>query len=164
MNVGILGIDPGSHGGFSIVDLTGTMRHAYSFKNYTEYELVEFVKSLKETNDIMGWQTRAYIEQVHAMPRDGKVQAFSFGRNYGFWLGILTTLKIGYVEIPPANWQAALKMRVRGLEYRDKKRAIKIAAQKLYPELNLTLDTCDGVLIAEYGRRCIVAERKAVKG
>ena len=43
-------------------------------------------------------------------------------------------------------------------KYGEKKKALKEIAQKRFPELNLTLDTCDAALIAEYGRRCLLYE------
>jgi len=157
----ILGIDPGQHGGFSIVKLNGDHRAAYAYNKQTLPEIVDTLRAIKETNDLLGFKTLAFIEEVHSMPKDGKASAFSFGQNYGAWLATLISLKIGYKEIPPGQWQAGLKLRVRGMEYRDKKKALKEKAQKLFPDLNLTLDTCDAALIAEYGRQVTLAERKA---
>lgn len=161
----ILGIDPGAHGGYCFKFLDGTDNKTFAFNKQTPAEIVKTIENYIDTmRFINGIESiTAFIEEVHTMPHDGKVSAFSFGKNYGWWLGVLTSLKIPIIEIPPAKWQAGLKLRVRGLEYRDKKKALKEAAQKRFPDLNLTLDTCDAALIAEYGRQIILAERMAAK-
>ena len=158
MRVGIIGIDPGAHGGMSFVSLDGAERKAYSFAKLTYHDIVNLLIEY----DLM-YSLTVFIEEVHAMPKDGKVQAFSFGRNYGILLGILTALKISRTDVLPAKWQSYLKLRVRGLEYRDKKRALREEAIKRFPSLNPTLDTCDALLIAEYGRQVLIAEEKAVR-
>lgn len=162
--VRILGIDPGAHGGFCFRDT----RHesyidVYSYNKLTPHDIAGIIKVEKDITRICGNQIKAYIEEVHSMPRDGKASAFSFGKNYGMWLGILTALGIPYEEVLPVKWQSALKLRVRGLEYSKKKKALKEIAQKRFPDLNLTLDTCDAVLIAEYGRQVILSECNKAK-
>lgn len=155
----ILGIDPGQHGGFCFTSLDGNSRTVYSFNKMTLPEIAQEIAFQKSAMRIYGNRLVAYIEEVHSMPKDGKVQAFSFGKNYGMWLGILMAVGIETHEVLPAVWQSGLKLRVRGLEYKQKKKVLKESAQKLFPDLNLTLDTCDAVLIAEYGRRCMLYEQ-----
>ncbi len=161
----VLGIDPGIHGGYCLKHLDGSDNTTFAFSKQTSADIVKTLKDyINATRFIVGVNSvTAFIEEVHSMPHDGKVSAFSFGKNYGWWLGVLTTLGIPIIEIPPVKWQAALKLRVRGLEYRDKKKALKEAAQKRFPDLNLTLDTCDAALIAEYGRQLILSERMTAK-
>lgn len=160
--VRILGIDPGQHGGFCFMELNGQIE-PYAFNRLTQFDIATKIINEKLLAQMFGDSIIAFIEQVHSMPHDGKASAFSFGKNFGLWLGVLTALKIPYYEIPPMTWQAGLKLRVRGKEYREKKKALKEAAQKYWPEYNITYDTCDAILIAEYGRRKLLAERKAAK-
>lgn len=157
MRIGIIGIDPGAHGGMSFVSLDGAERKAYSFAKMNYHDIVNLLIEYDLTYDLS-----AYIEEVHAMPKDGKVQSFSFGKNYGILLGLLTALKIPRIDVLPAKWQSYLKLRVRGLEYREKKKALRDEAIKLFPKLSPTLETCDALLIAEYGRRMQLEERKLV--
>ncbi len=158
----ILGIDPGQHGGFCVTSLDGSTRYVVSFNRVTLPEISTQIRVLKQRMAIFNDRIVAFIEEVHSMPKDGKVQAFSFGKNYGFWQGVLISNGIEIHEVLPAKWQSALKLRVRGLEYSQKKKALKEIAQKRFPDLNLTLDTCDAALIAEYGRQIILSEyRKA---
>lgn len=151
----IIGIDPGSHGALSLVSLDGINRTAYGFSKYTEHDIANIIR---EQKDFYGFTLKAYIEEVHSMPRDGKVQAFSFGKNYGFWLGLLTGLEVPYYPIIPLKWQSALRLKVRGLDYKEKKNALKANAQRMFPQLNPTLETCDSLLIAEYGRQVTLSE------
>lgn len=151
----IVGIDPGSHGAISFVSLDGLYRKVFGFSKYTEYDIKDLII---EHRDFLGYEFKAYIEEVHAMPRDGKVQAFSFGKNYGFWIGLLTGLGVPYQTVIPLKWQSVLKLKVRGLEYKQKKNVLKANAQRLFPQLKPTLETCDSLLIAEYGRQITLKE------
>lgn len=158
--VRILGIDPGQHGGFCFRDTEDDeYMNFYAYNKLTVRDIVGIIECEKETCRICGIPIKAFIEQVHSMPHDGKASAFSFGKNFGMWLGIITALKLPCYEIPPAAWQAGLKLRLRGKEYREKKKALKEIAQKYWPQYNITYDTCDAILIAEFGRRKIIEEK-----
>jgi len=154
----IIGIDPGTHGALSVVNLTGDKREVYAFSKHTDHDLRIILEDLAALYDC-----RAYLEEVHAMPRDGKVQAFNFGNNFGFWRGLLTGLKIPYESVIPLKWQNGLKLKLRKLEYRQKKNALKGYAQQWFPDLKPTLDTCDALLIAEYGRRSILEQKRLAR-
>lgn len=156
--IGILGIDPGSHGAMCFVRLDGLARRVHPFSRITMAEVANLIEIYSMTHDLI-----VYIEEVHSMPKDGKVQAFSFGKNYGTLLGIITALRVPRVDVLPAKWQSELKLRVRGLEYRDKKRALKAEAEKRFPWLSVTLDNCDALLIAEYGRQKELHEQELAK-
>jgi len=159
----IIGIDPGSHGAISFVSLDGKFRKVYGFSKYTMYDIRNIITELR---DILGYRIndmKAYIEEVHAMPRDGKVQAFSFGKNYGFWIGLLTGLEVPYQTVIPLKWQNGLRLKVRGLEYKQKKNELKANAQRLFPNLSPTLETCDALLIGEYGRQITLQEMRAAR-
>lgn len=153
----IIGIDPGGHGAIAFTSLDGSYRSAHAFSKNTEYDIKSLIL---EHRDFMGYDLKAYIEEVHSMPRDGKVQAFSFGKNYGFWLGLLTGLGVPYYPVIPLKWQSGLKLKLRGLEYKQKKKVLKGHSQRLFPSLNPTLDTCDALLISEYGRQITLSEKK----
>ena len=151
----VIGIDPGGHGGISCVDLDGGNRRVWGFSKYTEYDIRDIILTQR---DILSCDLTAFIEEVHSMPKDGKVSAFAFGKNYGFWIGLLTGIGVAYHTVIPLKWQSGLRLKLRGLEYRQKKNALKSAAQRIFPELSPTLETCDALLIGEYGRRGILNE------
>lgn len=153
----IIGIDPGVHGALSFVTTDGVNRSVHSFDKNTPHDIRDLII---EKRDFLGCNLKAYIEEVHSMPGDGKVQSFSFGKNYGFWLGLLTGLEIPYYTVIPLKWQSALKLKVRGLEYKKKKNELKANAQRLFPNLKPTLETADALLIAEYGRQITLNDIK----
>jgi hypothetical protein len=87
-----LGIDPGgSSGAWAIIDGNEFIVAAGTFSN------VAFLKGYKVI--------KACIEQVHAMPGQGVTSMFSFGQNYGTWLGALEALGIPYIMCTPGKWQ-----------------------------------------------------------
>ncbi len=156
----VLGIDPGGLGAMCLTSLDGSQRKVFAYSKYTPHDIAEV---LKFTGEIQGDEIECFIEDVHSMPNNGKKQAFSFGKNFGFWLGLLTGLNIPYNTVLPIKWQNVLKVRARGLEYKQRKNALKECAQRLFPKLNPTLETCDAILIAEYGRRVIVERKRAAR-
>ncbi|UKI40519.1 MAG: hypothetical protein L6V95_10050 [Candidatus Melainabacteria bacterium] len=73
----VIGIDPGKHGAISFASLNGDFRKVFGFSKYTEHDIKNIILEHKE---FLGYKLTAFIEDVHAMPKDGKVQAFSFGK------------------------------------------------------------------------------------
>lgn len=92
----------------------------------------------------------AVIEAVHAMPRDGAVQAFSFGRSRGVIEGTVAALEIPTTLVDPAVW----KRQMRVTADKDVSRA---RASQLFPACVLlwTAKSHDGraeaALLALYG-------------
>lgn len=54
---------------------------------------------------LIGDGLRIGVENVHAMPKDGAVGAFSFGTNFGIILGVLGALKLPYEYVQPPTWK-----------------------------------------------------------
>jgi hypothetical protein len=52
----------------------------------------------------------ALIEEVHAMPNDGGVQAFAFGRSYGVVLGVLAAQGIVVKTVRPSVWKSLMNL------------------------------------------------------
>jgi len=146
----ILGIDPGENGGFAFISTSGDHYPCLvEFKTNTRKDIAQIVKYYS----LLGPCT-CFIEKVHAAPRQGVSSTFTFGKNYGFWLGILTVLEISFEEVSPQTWQGCLGFKSpRGATYNDRKRLLKQRAEQLYPSVPISLGTADAVLIAEYGRR-----------
>ena len=136
-----IGIDPGKSGG--VCATTGTMTTTTKCPT-TVADMVKLLSTVAE----MGTRPMAIIEAVHSMPRQGVVSTFTFGTNYGQWLGILASLKIPYMQVTPHSW-----MKTFGAMPKDKpkrKHHLKHLAQQRYPNLHITLATADAVLIAHY--------------
>ena len=138
----ILGIDPGQKGGLAVVDgAIGGMPFAIKMPE-TRKDICEMIQ---------GWKTSilcAYIEDVHAMPKQGVSSTFKFGRNLGTLEGILAALDIPMEHVTPQKWQQAL-----GCLSKGNKNVTKAKAQELYPSLKITHNVADALLIATYGYR-----------
>lgn len=172
-----IGIDPGIAG--AVCELDSTTRTVRFFdtpivqvksgktmKNMLNIpECVALLRALSE-----GGNVKATIEKVSPMPgmpgrsfaaaNPGKPQgmgvtsAFSFGKGYGIWLGILSALAIPFEEAHPLTWKKTM-MADMGKE----KDASRVKAMQLYPATasGLTLKKhhgrADALLLAEFGRR-----------
>lgn len=136
-----IGIDPGKSGAIAIM---APNQKPQSIKlDATESDVFDFVASFDLTN------AKAIIEKVHSSPQMGVVSAFTFGKSYGFLLGVLTCQRISYQEITPQKWQKAMGCLTKG-----DKNVTKRKAQQLWPHLKITHANADALLIAEYCRTC----------
>jgi len=139
----IIGIDPGAYGAATLMSMDGVIVDVIEFSKNTESEICDcFIKFAQEE------KTFAYIENVHAMPKQGVSSTFKFGRGYGFLIGVLTALKIPYEKVTPNTWQKYLSCQSKG-----NKNITKTKAQQLFPKQKITHAVADAILIAEYGRR-----------
>ena len=92
------------------------------------------------------------MERVWARTTNAVRAAFSYGTNYGQWLGITACHEVKMNTVIPVEWikwvgcPKALKRDVR-------KRWLKKKAGELYPKVNkLTLATSDAILITHYAK------------
>ena len=95
---------------------------------------------------------RLLMERVWARPTNAVRAAFSYGTNYGQWLGIAASNEVKMNTVIPAEWirwigcPKALKSVIR-------KRWLKEKAQELYPDIKrVTLKTSDAILIVHYAK------------
>lgn len=141
-----LGIDPGASGGIAVLAADGSVMSAFKMPE-TDRDLFDVLVAVQRP-------AVALLERVHAMPKQGVSSTFMFGVGYGRLRMGLTAAKIAWEEVTPRVWQAAL-----GIAKRDKagdesktafKNRLKAKAQQLYPGENVTLATCDALLIATF--------------
>lgn len=145
-----IGIDPGISGGCAIITDAEQVIDTFAWSTARDAadrirEAVGIYPTL-----VMPWNdTKALLEQVSAMPKQGVSSTFKFGTNYGTWIGILSTLGISFETLRPHVWMA-------GLGLRGKKRdpwASRRRAQELYPQVKVTHAIADALLLAEVCRR-----------
>ncbi|MFQ6105415.1 MAG: hypothetical protein ACE5OP_14165 [Candidatus Glassbacteria bacterium] len=55
-----------------------------------------------------------FMEQVHAMPKQGVVSMFSFGQGFGIWLGILACHRVPYELVAPQRWKREMLADIPG--------------------------------------------------
>ena len=136
-----IGIDPGNSGG--ICATTGRI----SICDKTPGTVADMAKLMLSVLD-MGTRPMVVIESVHSMPGNSGRSMFTFGTNYGQWLGILASLHIPYIQVPPTTWMRTFGAMPKARTAR--KNHLKHLAQQRYPDLHITLATADAVLIAHY--------------
>ena len=143
-----IGIDPGASGGLAVIDARGQMKAFKCPKSSEEMALLFEVAMGNTAPD----KIRLLMERVWARPTNAVRAAFSYGTNYGQWLGIAASHEIKMNTVIPIDWikwvgcPKALKRDVR-------KRWLKEKAGELYPKVNkLTLATSDAILITHYAR------------
>lgn len=146
----VIGIDPGASGGIVCLSDGGVARILSVHKMpETERDIVELLETWKRPRF-------AFLEKVGAMPGNGVAGMFKFGMSYGFLRGVLTALAIPFEDVTPQKWQAEMRCMSKG-----DKNVTKAAAQRLWPDVKWTHATADAALIAEYGRRHLVATGRA---
>ena len=133
-----LGIDPGITGAFALIDTDG------------EYIVHDFDGEQLLAELLLPIQF-AVIEQVHAMPGQGVVSMFNFGKNYGWYQGLLTALRIPYALVTPATWKKGVVFPTDGAT--PKERSLTVA-RRMFPKANLKAKShhnrADALLLARY--------------
>ena len=144
----LIAIDPGKSGGIA-------WRMAYGTRAIpmpaTEPDIAQ---KLKEIYYHLNKPT-VLIEEVGGYigrPQPGSAM-FTFGRNFGFLLGVLTSLGARIVLVRPQKWQGFLGLGKSEGDRTKWKNKLKQKAQNLYPNLDITLSTSDALLILEYGAK-----------
>ncbi len=137
----IIGIDPGKSGAATILSQSGEVIDIIDFNKCTEREIVEGLREHSE-------EPFAYIEKLHSIRIAGKTPNFNLGYSYGGLCWTLLALKIPFERILPAFWQKKLGCLSKG----DKK-ITRAKAGELFPNIVVTHNIADSLLIAEYGRR-----------
>jgi hypothetical protein len=141
----VMGIDPGASGAAALY-ISGCSVEVFRFKNKSWPEVVSAFHHFN------AWKIDyTFIEAVAAMPKDGAHNAFTFGENTGIVKGILHCLDIRFNEVHSQKWQRHFGLGAKFISKTARKNAQKEKAQKLFPQLKVTLDTADCLLITKYG-------------
>ena len=143
-----IGIDPGAGGGIAVIDEEDNIK-AYKCPQSSEDMALLFEVLIGDTPPE---NIRLLMERVWARPTNAVRAAFSYGVNYGQWLGVASSHEIKMNTVIPTEWirwigcPKALKSVIR-------KRWLKEKAQELYPEIKrVTLKTSDAILITKYAK------------
>tara|TARA_R100001443_G_scaffold111151_1_gene123713 strand:+ start:750 stop:1283 length:534 start_codon:yes stop_codon:yes gene_type:complete len=142
-----LGIDIGKAGGIAMI----------SYKDNEEtVSCMKFSKNLYEVDSILKVAKDAFsldrihclVEHVHAFPKQGVVSMFSFGQNLGQWEGMLTSNEISYDYVQPKTWM--IDYVELGKPKKERKRLLLGKAKELFPNIKVTFNVSDALLIADY--------------
>lgn len=141
----VVGVDPGASGGIAVVSKDGVK--AIKMPS-TDTDILKAMQSIAADYDCV-----AFLEEVQAMPSDGRTSAFVFGVNYGALRMALVAAKIPHHLVRPNVWCGRMGLKRKKDESITKwKNRHKAMAQRLYPTVTITHAVADSLLIAEYGR------------
>tara|TARA_B100000519_G_C14217876_1_gene425959 strand:+ start:807 stop:1346 length:540 start_codon:yes stop_codon:yes gene_type:complete len=153
--VTIVGIDPGKNGGVAIINI----------KDYTEKvevfrcpkDVGAMAMELSESLPLNGdrYNMYCFMEHVHAFPGQGVVSTFSFGQNLGQWEGILASQDIPVEYVAPRKWMDIYSTPSK-LTRRMRKRYLRDQAEIIYPNIKMTFNISDALLIANYGKQTLL--------
>jgi crossover junction endodeoxyribonuclease RuvC len=139
-----IGIDPGKSGGIAIIS-----DEIYTYP-YSDAALISTAKQASTEKRVC-----VCVEKVNAMPGQGVVSMFNFGKSAGFIEGVLQAFKIPYQLVPPQTWKKEFSLN------KEKGKSAEVC-RKLFPGVNLyATERCkkehdgmtEALLMAEYARR-----------
>ena len=159
-----IGIDPGKDGALAILGY----RDAPVVVPFDEREYAKWLRKLyflfpyplqEPGKPVEPCQIFCVVEHVNAMPGQGVTSCFSFGRNFGFILGLLAAFGLPFELVRPQKWKKEFSCTS------DKNTSIEVA-RRLFPYVDLRRTPqcrkphdgiCEALLMAEYARRQHVA-------
>lgn len=143
-----IGIDPGKQGAMAVI--TDEKTEVFITPCSPDYDIWKMHMTLKTYSSS---KTFAVLERAQAMPGQGTVSMFEFGRGYGLWLALLTVNYIPFQVVHARTWTKSL---LEGSPGEGKQRNLA-AALKLFPKWHPTKKKeegySDALLLAEYARR-----------
>jgi hypothetical protein len=156
----IIGIDPGAKGAFvTLVPIGNTEPrwgiaeiHHYGASSGWQNNISLAAGALRQIHHKTGGLSVAILEQVHSRPRDGHVGAFSFGQNYGQWLGMLYALQIPIILAPPDVWTAVMGLTLDKTEHRRRAATLWPSEARRFRKVSDD-GVADAALLALYGTR-----------
>ena len=134
-----LGIDPGVNGASCLI-------------KDDRISVKDFDKGHIGHNLYPYYNVRCWIERVWGSPNQSPQTAFSFGKNYGYWLGRLEYSGIKFDEVTPYEWQSQFISNFSSKSYKQKKKDLHQLCIKELEKNNFSIKVnqkqADAVLIA----------------
>ena len=167
----LIGIDPGLNGAIALIgkesanvwDMPTMPKVAGNGNQVDPYELADIIVSCIQVG-----ATGVIIEKVHAMPQQGGVSNFSFGKSLGIVEGVVGAMEVLLEadhkhlivrHVTPQEWKKAA-----GLIKKDKD-ASRLKALEIWPRLKRELSRkkdegrAEALLIAKYGRVALARKK-----
>jgi crossover junction endodeoxyribonuclease RuvC len=128
----VLGVDPGVFGALALLDTDDDQLAVHDMPVVT----VKRPSSQRKSNVISPSHLAdlvidlspevAWVERVHAMPKQGVVSSFNFGMGYGLVLGVLAGRQVPFMLIDPTEWKRTYRLG------RDKQ-ASRLLVSRMFP-------------------------------
>jgi hypothetical protein len=145
----VVAVDPGKGGAISVYR-NKIITTVYMPK--TEKDLNDYFKYLREISE----NPILFCEHVQARPSDmigGKAFAIiKMLKQYNELSFCIKSHHIPLIPVYPITWQTRLKIHIKGEDYGERKKRLKLVAQEFHPELKVTLKNCDSILILRFAR------------
>lgn len=157
-----IGIDPGAQGGIAVI--SAGKAEAYPVSGMTLLQQWDILRRFKwpepesQTASAVIEKNTGYAvgrkdSPTHGYGPPGSMM-YSFGASFGGLRAFLIAAAIPFEEISPQRWQGAFGLkRLKGETRTTWKGRLKAVAQRLFPDLRVTLATSDALLMAEFRRR-----------
>lgn len=153
----IMGVDPGTRGGISIVSQHGCTYMAISMQKMTCRDIVDTVIEFNRNYSIISCTIEdvgcVMLPFTKSSPIVALKPTAKLNYSYGLLVGCINTLKIPLQRVRSKAWQNELSCNKTKSKKSDMKKITKAKAQELFPDTKITHDIADALLIAEYGRR-----------
>ena len=143
-----IGIDPGKNGGVALLSNEQDYYRALAFRCPDSDKMHKVLLEHIEKFNIDFDYIYVCIEKVWAFPTDARSSAFKFGFNSGIWMGILSAMQMPTEEVIPREWMKHYDM--PKMDKKNRKKWLKDLAIKLYPNIKVTYNVSDAILIANY--------------
>ena len=145
----VLAIDPGASGGLAWILPDEVCAQPMP---ETEGDVVDFLRARRAEGI-----DRIVIEDQNGFCGNAAPGSamFNFGRGFGFILGCSQTLGYSIELVRPQKWQKALSLGSKK-DFGGSgpwKRHLKEVAQRLYPNVSVSLKTADALLILSYSKK-----------
>lgn len=105
-----------------------------------------------------------FVENTHAMPRNGSIASFKLGLNTGIVIGVIQSLSHPLFRITPAKWKS--KMGVARLD----KNGVRGICREMYPDWASCFarvkdhNRAEAVLISRYGVSAMIERANELAG
>jgi len=151
----VVGIDPGKNGGIVVLNDGENTNDSPSVEMHkcppSSVEMANILTKARNTAWVQQDRIVVAIEKVWAFPTDARSAAFKFGVNYGMWLGIIGSLNISFMEVPPKVWMSSYAPVPK--DKKERKQYLKDTCITMYKDIflydkNVTYAVSDAALIA----------------
>jgi|TARA_R100000789_G_scaffold54288_1_gene53235 hypothetical protein len=142
-------VDPGWNGAVALFENNKLLYTEKCPDNRSELKMADIIRHMvNKSHIIYGHNIEAYVEKVWSRPYERG--AFSFGKNFGIWLGILASNNLKVHQITPQAWQKVVGVRIPK-EYSKRKKYFKRRAQRWAGKKHkVTLADADAICLGMY--------------
>ena len=144
-----IGIAPGKSGGCGIIVIEDGIEIGISFKFPKDISTLSVGLMSIIPQGLSMDNVHVLVEHVHAFPKQGSVSTFSFGQNLGQWEGTLYANEFDFSYVNPKEWIYWYGVQ-KGLDKKTRKRILLEKAKELFPNMKVTFNVSDAMLIANY--------------